>query len=126
VSRFLLDLSWPGDVALKPVPVNVVLHTPCTLRDAAAPAGLLRKIPGLGLSLLPDQPACCGAAGTYGLDRADWAARLRDEIVGSVADADVVATSNVGCAGHLRAGLAEAGKGAVEVLHPVALLARSL
>lgn len=129
LSRFLLNLPWPEDAPLRPLPTKVALHTPCTLKDAAAAARLLRKIPGLELSLLPAQPACCGAAGTYSLDHADWAARLRDEIVGHVAsaDADYIATSNVGCAGQLRAGLAAArGLEALNVLHPAVLLARSL
>lgn len=127
LSRFLLDLVWPAAVALQPLPVKVGLHTPCTLADAAAPAELLRSIPELALLPLPSQPACCGAAGTYLLEHQDNARRLRDEVVEQIAASgvDCVVTSNVGCAGHLRAGLAARGM-AVEVLHPVVLIARSL
>lgn len=127
LSRFLLDLTWPSAVSLQPLPIKVGLHTPCTLTDAAAPAALLRKIPALTLLPLSGQPACCGAAGTYLLEHQDWARRLRDAALDQIAvgGVDCIATSNVGCAGHLRAGLEER-RGTTEVLHPVALLARSL
>lgn len=128
ISRFLLDLLWPADAPLRPSPAKVALHSPCSLGDSAAPAQLLRKIPDLVLTPLPAQPGCCGAAGTYMLGHADWAKRLRDEIVGSVAasGASYVVTSNVGCAAHLRNGLIDAGLASVAVLHPVVLLGRSL
>ncbi|TAN52389.1 MAG: (Fe-S)-binding protein [Methylococcaceae bacterium] len=127
LSRFLLDLAWPAAVALQPLPIKVGLHTPCTLADAAAAAELLCRIPELTLLPLPSQPACCGAAGTYLLEHQDSARRLRDEVVEQIAASgvDCVVTSNVGCAGHLRAGLAARGM-AVEVLHPVMLIARSM
>lgn len=132
LSSFLLNLPWPEDAKLQPLPAKACLHMPCTLGkrlgDPSAPARLLRKIPALQLTVLSNQPGCCGAAGTYALDHANVAERLRDELIEQIenSQATYLLTSNVGCACHLRAGLATHGLDSPEVLHPVTLLARSL
>lgn len=128
INRFLLDLPWPEDVQLQSLSAKAALHTPCSQNDGVAVSKLLGKIPGLQISPLPAQPACCGAAGTYMLDHGDWAKRLRNELIDAATSsgAAYLVTSNVGCATHLRAGLDEAGVKTLEVLHPVALLARCL
>lgn len=132
ISAFLAELAWPESVLLSPLPAHVCLHTPCSLNkrwsDPAAPAKLLGKIPDLRLTELPAEPACCGAAGTYALSHPAWAERLRDELLASIRDnpPDYLASANVGCANHWRAGLAAQGLAATQVIHPVQLLARGL
>lgn len=55
---------------LKPLPLKVVYHTPCHMEKMGwtlYTLELLRKIPGLELTVLDSQ--CCGIAGTYGFKR---------------------------------------------------------
>ena len=69
---------------------------------------------------------CCGAAGSYLVDHPKMAQALREDLLDSVTACppNYVATSNVGCAMHLRAGLKLRGLGHIEVLHPLVLLER--
>lgn len=95
---------------------GTVVHTPCTLamtgaRDAAA--AMLT-----GAATTPTQGRCCGGAGEYLLRHPREAMRLRAEVLDEIGDASIVCTSNIGCALHLRAGLAARGRTA-EVIHPV-------
>ncbi len=89
-------------------PVRVALHTPCTQRNVLrsdAPRRCLEALPNVAIISLP--VACCGAAGTYCLDRPEAAAQLRrphSEAIRASA-ADVVVTTNVGCRLHLADGL---------------------
>lgn len=132
INAFLATLAWPEQARLNPLPVQVALHTPCSLNkrwsDPAAPAKLLGRIPELRLTELPAQPGCCGAAGTYALSHPNWAQHLRDELLDSLRDKqpDYLASCNIGCANHLRAGLAARGLATTAVVHPIQLLARSL
>jgi glycolate oxidase iron-sulfur subunit len=127
VSQFLAR-HWPGHLALSPLPRRVAVHVPCSLANAlhagAAPAALLSRIPEVELAGLPQRPACCGAAGDYMLREVSMAQALRDDLLAAV-DADYLASSNIGCALHLAAGLRALGR-LTEVLHPVALLARQM
>ncbi|BDY96150.1 hypothetical protein MUTS15_48070 [Escherichia coli] len=55
---------------LKPLPLKVVYHTPCHMEKMGwtlYTLELLRKIPGLELTVLDSQ--CCGIAGTYGFKK---------------------------------------------------------
>ncbi|BBL73322.1 (Fe-S)-binding protein [Methylomagnum ishizawai] len=132
IGEFLAGLPWPDDLALLPLEAKAVVHAPCTLKNVLKAdrhaAVLLRRIPGLEVVPLPAQVRCCGAAGSYSLEHPEMAGALRDEVLDRVAAERpaFLATSNPGCAMHLRAGLKRRGLGGVEVLHPVALLARCL
>jgi len=132
LSQFLAGLDWPEDLALRPLPATVALHTPCSLRNVlraeAPPLKLLRRIPELKVVSLSASTRCCGAAGSYMLDHPEMAATLRADLLDLIQAAApaCLVTSNPGCALHLRAGLRERGLGHVEVLHPVTLLARQL
>lgn len=130
--RFLAQCPWPEDLTLRPWAAKVMVHAPCSLRHVLrsenhAPE-LLRRIPELRVSGLPKTTGCCGAAGAYMLERPQMAAALRADILTqAAADApDCLATSNVGCAMHLRAGLKAMGLEGIEVLHPATLLRRRL
>jgi glycolate oxidase iron-sulfur subunit len=131
ISTLLDRIEWPPEVRLEPLRARLALHTPCTLRNVLraerAPARLLARIPGLEVSPLDDGPRCCGAAGTYFLAHPAMADTLRAHKIRQ-ADAerpDIIATSNVGCALHLAAGLRERGID-IEVVHPVTVVARQL
>ncbi len=131
ISEFLNDISWPEDIRCAPLPKKVAVHDPCTLthvlRKQQAPYSLLARIPQIDLIPLADNRRCCGAAGSYMLSQPDMAESLRDDKITALKDsgADILLTSNIGCALHLRAGLRAAGMD-IEIMHPVTLLARQI
>lgn len=129
--RFLADHDWPARVHLAPLPQRVAVHVPCSQRnrlgDEDAAFALLRRIPAITLVPLADNPFCCGAAGTYLLQRPILSRALLAPKIGDLAalQAPILVTTNTGCALHLAAGTREAGL-RIEVLHPVELIARQL
>jgi glycolate oxidase iron-sulfur subunit len=128
VSEFLHEVGpRPPPRAL---PMRVAYDDPCHLlhgqRIAEAPRALLRQIPGVALFDLPGASDCCGAAGVYNLVQPEMSARLLARKVAAIRETkpDVVATGNPGCLMQIGGGVREAGL-AVEVVHPIELLARS-
>src|SRR3569623_30331 len=123
--------SWPAALRLAPLVQRVAVHDPCTLPHVMhlgrTPYTLLAHFPGIELVPLPDNRRCCGGAGSYMLTQPAMADALRAEKVAAVRalSADILVTSNTGCALHLRAGLAANGVD-ITVMHPVQLLARQL
>ena len=109
---------------------RVAYDDPCHLlhgqRIAHEPRALLAAIPGLEVFDLPGSRDCCGAAGIYNVTHADMANRLLARKVAAIRSTapDFVATGNPGCLMHIGRGAREAGL-AVEVVHPVELLARA-
>ena len=110
---------------------KVWLHTPCTLKNvmnqADAPFELLQKIPDIQLTQFTEPNHCCGAAGTHMMDYPERARALREPLIEQIKNnpPDILLTSNIGCAMHLRAGIRQAGLH-TDVLHPVSLLAQQL
>lgn len=131
VSHYLADALKERAFELKHTPLRVALHTPCTLRQGegqeAAVMELLQMIPGLEVIPLSGRPSCCGAGGSQMLSQPETADALRDDMVGEIASlgADVVVSSNLGCAMHLRQGLHQAASD-VPLLHPVQLVAQAV
>jgi len=131
ICRFLAVLDWPNTARLSPLPLRVAVHVPCSQRnrlgDEGAAFDLLGRIPGITLIALPDNAFCCGAAGTYLLQRPALSRTLLAPKIASLArlEADILVTTNTGCALHLAAGAREAGL-EIEVLHPVELIARQI
>jgi glycolate oxidase iron-sulfur subunit len=127
ISRFIAGLPWPEDLRLAPLNARVAVHDPCSLRGDKAPYRLLQHLPGADVRALPDNGRCCGAAGSYMLREPDTADRLRDDKLTALKSlgADILVTSNLGCALHLRAGL-EAAALDIEVMHPIALLKKQI
>src|SRR3569623_744792 len=123
--------NWPAALRLAPLAQRDAVHDPCTLTSvlhkARSPYTLLALIPGIELEPLPDNRRCCGGAVSYMLTQPAMADALRAEKVAAVRalSADILVTSNTGCALHLRAGLAANGVD-ITVMHPVELLARQL
>ncbi len=131
INHYLAGLRWPQDLALRPLKARVAVHEPCSLRNvlkqAQAPYDLLQKIPELEILQLPDNEFCCGGAGLYLVAQPAMSRRLREDKIDAIRSLspDILATSNVGCALQLSAGLRAAGLN-IEVLHPVQLIARQM
>ena len=130
ISEFLSHADW-SRLSLRPLPKRIAVHDPCTLanvlRREKAPYALLSMIPRVEIVPLPENSLCCGGAGTYPLTQPEMAERLRAAKIRQLKHVkpDILATSNIGCALHLAAGLRETGLD-IEVVHPVVLLERQL
>ena len=124
-------LARQGKIDMTKTQLRVAVHEPCSARFAlsqtATTKELLAHIPGLQLTALPKDTGCCGAAGAHQFLRPKHANALRATTLAAIADIDpdVVVTTNVGCAMHLRSGLEFAGA-RCDVLHPVSLIAQQL
>jgi glycolate oxidase iron-sulfur subunit len=127
VSEVLAEAELP----LRELRLTVTYHDACHLAHGqkvrSQPRALLERIPGLTLVNLRDAELCCGSAGVYNLLEPEMAGELGRLKVERIREtgATVVAAGNPGClmqiARHARgAGLA------VDVVHPVTLLARAL
>ena len=126
VSLFLARLGLRdaprGNGAMK-----VAYHDACHLANAQGvreePRKLLRAIPGVELRELPDAHLCCGSAGTYNLDQPATASSLGAQKARAVsaANADVVASGNIGCLTQLASHLKKLGS-PVRVRHTMQVL----
>ncbi len=130
IVNFVQAATWPEQLTLKPLAEKVYVHTPCTLRNVLktpfAPLQMLARIPQLVCQSIKS-PHCCGAAGTYMIDHPEIAKPLLNNLLSEVDDreANIIATSNVGCALHIQQQMRESNS-AIRVTHPVILLARAL
>jgi len=131
ISQFLVKSGINLGAQLMPLPATVCLHTPCSLknvmREEQGALKLLQQIPEIKITQLPAAIQCCGSAGSYMLDHPLMAQALLNDLLGAALEhsPNYLVSSNIGCALHIAAGLREQGV-ALEVLHPVALIARQL
>ena len=131
ICQFVATQTWPRQPTFRSLAAKVMVHTPCSLRHVLKKPrhafDLLARIPDIQLQELPDSAGCCGAAGSYMLTQPRMADILLAGQLEHVKDQRpaVIATSNIGCALHIKAGLRRAGL-SCEVLHPVTLLDRQL
>ena len=120
-----------GELEFEPMDARAALHLPCTqvnvARNGDAVRGLLARVPGLQIEVLPTQAQCCGAAGSHMLEFPMRAAAYREKVLATLPQPapDLLLTSNIGCRLHLAAGLRECAK-QIAVEHPMSLLAQQL
>ncbi len=123
---FIEQHSRKHSVSFASIKQSVVIHQPCslqnTLKQTDAVITLLGKIPALKITEL--QSPCCGAAGKNMLSQTTLANQIRQPLLKQIQQtaADIVVSSNIGCALHLGAGLQRK----IPVVHPIELIAKSL
>ena len=131
IHQFLADVALPESMTLVPLPVTIAVQDPCSLRNALraeqAVYALLGRIPDARIVPLAENHLCCGGAGAYPLRQPVMAELLRADKLAYLRQLQpaVLATANLGCALHLRAGLRAQGLN-VEVTHPLVLFERQL
>ena len=129
IHRFLL--KHVQQLNFRELPETVALHTPCSMQNVLkhqqAPIKLLNMIPNLRVVSLKTESGCCGAAGVQILQHQSQGNALADSIIVAMkqSGADILVTSNVGCAMHLRRRIWSRGLN-YEVMHPLLLLYRQL
>ena len=111
-------------------PLHVTYHESCHLchgqKITHQPRQLLRAIPNVKLTELPESNWCCGSAGIYNITQPEMADELLDRKVKHIKStgAEVVATGNPGCLLQIVNGCHRAGM-SLRVAHPVTLLAEA-
>jgi len=114
---------------LKPLRGKVTYHDPCHLVRSQGireePRRLLQQIPGLEFVEMAGADVCCGGGGTFQVDHPEVSAGITGNKVRAIKDtgANLVASGCPGCRMQIQGNL---GEEAVEVVHPVQLLARAL
>ena len=89
----------------------------------SAPRELLRAIPGVTLTEIPEGDLCCGSAGTYNLEQPELAAQLGQRKAKNILSGtpDVIASGNIGCHTQIQSHVRRQGSG-VPVMHTVEVL----
>ena len=130
ISAFLAACDW-GSITLQALPNEIYVQDPCTLRNVQKTSDavykLLEKIPQASVIKLAGNSQCCGGAGAYMLTQSSMANALLDDKLNAIeaAQASILATSNIGCALHIAAGLRAQGK-TIKVLHPITIIAQQM
>jgi glycolate oxidase iron-sulfur subunit len=125
--------EWLAHIGVKPTQAEegapaVTYHESCHLchaqRVSRQPREVLAAIQGLELRELPEATWCCGSAGIYNITQPERSQRLLQRKIKAIdgTQANCVATANPGCHLQIQRGLD--GR-AVEVAHPVSLLAKA-
>jgi len=131
ISQFLVKSGCDLSDQLRPLAASVCLHTPCSLknvmREEQGALKLLQQITDIKIRPLPAAIQCCGSAGSYMLDHPQMSQALLNDLLNVALEdrPEYLVSSNIGCALHISAGLRERGV-ALEVLHPITLIARQL
>jgi len=131
ISQFLIKSGCDLSDQMLPLAASVCLHTPCSLknvmREEQGALTLLKQIPGIKITTLPEAIQCCGSAGSYMLNHPQMAQALLSDLLNVALEGqpEYLISSNIGCALHISAGLRERGV-TMEVLHPITLIARQL
>ncbi len=143
VSEWLVEIGMraPSEDCRATAPVAVVggaparqtavtYHEACHLchgqKITRQPREVLKQIPGVKLVEMGESTWCCGSAGIYNITQPEMSRELLERKLAHIVatGAGVVATGNPGCSVQLEAGLRAQGR-AIEVVHPITLLARA-
>jgi glycolate oxidase iron-sulfur subunit len=120
-SEFLLD-RMPASIPANAVSGKVTYHDPCHMSRyqgvVKQPRALLKKIPGLTYTELPEADLCCGAAGSYNVLHYEQSMRVLDRKMKNLQKigADILTTECPGCIIQLSYGARRACLG-VRVIH---------
>jgi glycolate oxidase iron-sulfur subunit len=130
ISEYLDAL--PARAKRHPLPLKAAYHDACHLSHAqkirSQPRSLLRAIPDLKLSDIPDGDQCCGSAGIYNLVQPESSREIGMRKLGNVLSVapEVLVSANPGCTLHLSALLRERGGEQIRAAHPIELLDASI
>lgn len=130
ISEFLASTRLAGHLRF-PIRERVGYDDPCHLvhgqRIRTQPRALLKAIPEIDLVEVEGADQCCGSAGIYNIVQNELSMAILDAKMEQIRRSGVriLATGNPGCMFQLRYGARRAGI-ALEVVHPVELLARSV
>ncbi|HET7695693.1 MAG TPA: (Fe-S)-binding protein [Vicinamibacterales bacterium] len=108
----------------------ITYHDSCHLahgqKVSRQPRELLRLLPGVTLTELPESSWCCGSAGIYAITQPAQADALLQRKVANIrgTGAAIVAAANPGCHLQIARGLSQVSA-PIEVVHPVSLLAEA-
>ena len=114
-----------------PINLRVAYHDACHLAHAQGvrrqPREVLRSIPGIELTDIPEAEVCCGSAGTYNLLEPATANQLGERKARNILSMqpDMIATANPGCLLQIKASLNRLGT-PIPSLHPVQLVDASI
>ncbi len=114
-----------------PIHLRVAYHDACHLAHAQGvrrqPREVLRSIPGIELTDIPEAEVCCGSAGTYNLLEPETANQLGERKARNILSMkpDMIATANPGCLLQIKASLNRLGT-PIPSLHPVQLVDASI
>jgi len=131
ICHFLNNSELFSDQEFLPLAITVVVHTPCSERNALKQYGEIEKalsnIPDLNIISLPENISCCGAGGNYMFTHQDKAAQIREAVLDQIEKhkPDLVVSSNYTCRMHLQAGLHEKALDTA-TMHPISLLWQQL
>jgi glycolate oxidase iron-sulfur subunit len=128
--------EWLGEIGVKAPsggslpPQNVTYHEACHLchgqKITSQPRAILKAIPNLTLTELPESMWCCGSAGIYNIIQPEMANQLLDRKLKHIksTQAPIVATGNPGCLLQIVNGAKKEGL-PLRVVHPITLLAEA-
>jgi glycolate oxidase iron-sulfur subunit len=128
-AEFLAELGPAAE--RHPLPVKAAYHDACHLGHAQGitrqPRDLLRAIPELELTELPDAGTCCGSAGVYNLLQPEAAGELGARKADAVltTGAQLLISANPGCSLQISAALAARGEH-MAVAHTAEILDASI
>jgi glycolate oxidase iron-sulfur subunit len=126
--EFLGDIGLAGE--LQALDLKITYQDACHLGHAQRikeqPRDVLRQIPGIEFTELPESELCCGSAGIYNMVEPDMSRRLLERKLGHLKEtgADCLVAGNPGCLLQIRKGIRQHGLD-IKTAHPVELLDRS-
>ena len=106
IAAKLRDVSEVVGTNYRCQPVNVAVHTPCTLQHGQKLPGKIEQILSTaGANVVPSDEAhlCCGSSGTYSVLEPALSKQLGTRKVNALTQhaPEVIVTANVGCQTHL-------------------------
>jgi glycolate oxidase iron-sulfur subunit len=125
ITEFLDERGWQKPA--EGMAVKVTYHDPChlvhTQKISLAPRNIVRGIPNIVFSELPESTWCCGSAGIYNITRYEDSMKILERKMSHIQSTGVshVVTGNPGCMIQLMYGTKKFGVD-VKIVHPVSLL----